>query len=375
MAERRALLTGGLVVAVLAVVVVPVVTGLVGRHDTGSASTDIPLGSAPVVRTNVAERQQVPGTLGYRGTESVVAMRSGVLTAIAQPGTVVRPGQEVAEIDGRPVLLMRGARPAWRALALGVPDGPDVRQLEKQLRAMGYDPAHDMVVDDHFTSTTRAAVRRWQAATHQPVTGVVPLGAVAFLPESLRVTGDAAPLGSIVGPGQPLVTGTTTAHEVTVALDTAQQTLVSVGDSVVVTLPDGTTTVRGRVTYVSHVATSATGGDLGGGGQGSGQGAGPPSGQGQPTLQVTVALADQRAAGRLDQAPVQVAVTDRLAAHVLAVPVTALLARAGGGYAVTIAGTQRDVPVTLGLFDDLTQLVQVSGSGLAAGMRVVVPAG
>jgi hypothetical protein len=31
------------------------------------------------------------------------------------------------------------------------------------------------------------------------------------------------------------------------------------------------------------------------------------------------------------------------------------------------------VPVTLGLFDDTQGLVQVTGSGLAAGQQVVVP--
>jgi hypothetical protein len=59
------------------------------------------------------------------------------------------------------------------------------------------------------------------------------------------------------------------------------------------------------------------------------------------------------------------------------VPVNALLALAGGGYAVEIvdaAGVHRLVPVSLGLFDDGQGLVQVSGSRLRAGQRIVVPA-
>jgi hypothetical protein len=62
---------------------------------------------------------------------------------------------------------------------------------------------------------------------------------------------------------------------------------------------------------------------------------------------------------------------------VLAVPVDALLALAGGGYAVEVVGAggvHRLVAVTLGLFDDAEGLVQVSGPGLQAGQRVVVPA-
>jgi hypothetical protein len=56
--------------------------------------------------------------------------------------------------------------------------------------------------------------------------------------------------------------------------------------------------------------------------------------------------------------------------------VTALLARSGGGYAVELSGAAAHnhlVPVSLGLFDDAQGLVQVTGSGLAAGQDVVVP--
>ena len=87
-------------------------------------------------------------------------------------------------------------------------------------------------------------------------------------------------------------------------------------------------------------------------------------------------LTDPGATGTLDQAPVQVAITTDAAKDVLVVPVTALVALAGGGYAVEVVdpdGTHRLVAVSLGLFDDAQGLVQVSGSGLAAGQRVVVP--
>jgi hypothetical protein len=59
------------------------------------------------------------------------------------------------------------------------------------------------------------------------------------------------------------------------------------------------------------------------------------------------------------------------------VPVDALIATTSGGYAVEVTGpggTRRLVPVSLGLFDDAAGTVQVSGTGLAAGLEVVVPA-
>ena len=61
---------------------------------------------------------------------------------------------------------------------------------------------------------------------------------------------------------------------------------------------------------------------------------------------------------------------------VLAVPVTALLAQSPGGYVVEVVGpgnTRRYVPVTAGIFDDASGLVQVTGA-LRPGQRVVVPA-
>jgi hypothetical protein len=59
--------------------------------------------------------------------------------------------------------------------------------------------------------------------------------------------------------------------------------------------------------------------------------------------------------------------------NVLTVPVTALLARPGGGYQVRLASGGY-LPVQPGLFDDATGTVEVSGPGLSDGLRVQVPA-
>ena len=73
----------------------------------------------------------------------------------------------------------------------------------------------------------------------------------------------------------------------------------------------------------------------------------------------------------------QVGITTDSVPDALVVPVTALLAQSGGGYAVEIAsaGTKNNhlIPVSLGLFDDADGLVQVTGSGLTAGQQVVAP--
>ena len=86
---------------------------------------------------------------------------------------------------------------------------------------------------------------------------------------------------------------------------------------------------------------------------------------------------DPAATGSWDQAPVEVSITTASVHNALVVPVDALLALSTGGYAVEVVaadGVHHLVAVTLGLFDDADGLVQVTGSGLAAGQRVVVPA-
>ena len=85
---------------------------------------------------------------------------------------------------------------------------------------------------------------------------------------------------------------------------------------------------------------------------------------------------DPSATGTWDQAPVQVTITTGSVQNALIVPVDALLAQADGRYAVEVDGTDgKDhlVPVTLGLFDDANGTVQVTGSGLQPGQKVVVP--
>jgi len=72
----------------------------------------------------------------------------------------------------------------------------------------------------------------------------------------------------------------------------------------------------------------------------------------------------------------KVGITTASVPSALIVPVTSLLAQSGGGYAVEVVGAtgiNHLVAVSLGLFDDADGLVQVTGSGLAAGQNIVVP--
>ena len=396
-ASSRRRVRAGLLVAVLVLVLVAgggwavARGGLLGRSAAATATAEVPTGAAAVTRTDVVERQQVAGTLGYGDSFTMVGQsagaggpsgaggggqpQGGILTGVPGVGAVVGRGQALYEVDGHPVPLWYGTRPAWRAFGLGMSDGPDVRQLEANLVALGFDPDRVMTVDDHYSWATAAAVKRWQQATGRAQTGVVALGQVVFWPGPIRVTTVTATVGAPLGVGTAILTATSTRPLVTVALDPALQQLVRRGDRVLVTLPDGATT-PGTVTTVGRVATQpGSGTGQGGQDQGGQDQGGNGSGAGQGTVPVTVGLADPRVAASLDQAPVQVAITTQAARGVLAVPISALLAQPGGGYAVELVegATHRRMVVRTGLFDDTAGLVEVQGAGLAEGARVEVP--
>jgi peptidoglycan hydrolase-like protein with peptidoglycan-binding domain len=395
MASSRRRVRAGLLAGVLVVVVAGggwavARGGLLGRSAAATPTAEVPTGTATVARTDVVERQQVAGTLGYGDSVTVVGQsqdgggssgaggggqtQDGIVTRVPAVGAVVGRGQTLFEVDGQPVPLWYGARPAWRAFGLGMTDGQDVRQLEANLVALGFDPDRAITVDRHYSWATVAAVKRWQQASGRARTGAVPLGQVVFLPGPIRVATVTATVGAPLQAGTAILSATSTRPLVTVALDPALQQLVRRGERVEVTLPDGKTT-RGTVASVGRVATQSSTGSGQEGGQDPSQ-SGNSNSSGQATVQVTVRLANPRAAGGLDQAPVQVAITTQAHRGVLAVPIGALLAQAGGGYAVEVVegGARRRVPVGTGLFDETAGLVEVNGAGLAEGATVEVPA-
>jgi peptidoglycan hydrolase-like protein with peptidoglycan-binding domain len=335
------------------------------RH-TGPATAVAPVATATVVRTNLATTTQMSGTIGYADSYTIPAQLSGTITALPGPGAIVTRGHTAFEVDGSGVFLFYGTRPAWRSFGIDMTPGPDVLELEQNLAALGY--AGDIEVDNTFTWGTDEAVRRWQLATGQLDTGRIELGRITFQPGPVRVNSDETNLGGAAEPGQPVISASSPDPVVNVPVPAAQTFLVHPGDRVTVTMPSGTTST-GRVARISSIATPATGSSEGGGGQSS-----APNNPQPAAIPAVVSLDHPAAAAYLDAAPVTVNVTDRRVSGVLAVPVTALVALAGGGYGVWVhaAGSRHIVAVTTGLFANA--LVQVTASQLQAGDLVEVPA-
>jgi len=349
-----------------------------GGRSAASASTSS-VATATVIRTTLASRQQVSGTLERAGSYTLVVQQpSGTLSELPPPGAVIRRGQPLYWLDGQPVRLLYGTQAAWRDLVLGDSDGADVRQLKRNLRALGFTDDHSLTGNDHFDWATAYAIDEWQRAQGVLETGSLPLGSVAFLPGPVRVTSQLALPGSPAQPGTQVLGLTSTGLVVNVPLDPSLRQLVHVGDRVQIQLPEGQTT-PGTVSQIGAATTTAAGGQsnpTGTSANGSGQHASGSSSQtsaGAPaSVPVTIALDHPSDARGLDQVPVEVAITDTVHRNVLAVPIGALLALANGGYALAVdqGATRTLVGVTPGVFDG--NLVEVSSARLQPGMRVEV---
>lgn len=328
-------------------------------------STDTSQNNAKVASDEAKVKADQEGLASLKETE---ANPGSTFTYLPRAGEVVKEDQAAYGLTNLPVPLLYGSTPASRAFYLGMSDGPDVRELTDDLISLGY--GGGLTSSSHFSSSTEAAVKAWQSALGLPVTGEILLGEVVFEPGPIRVTSVAASLGSSLsgggggGGGGGVLDATSTTRQVSIALDASQQSEVSVGDEVVITLPNNETT-KGVISFVGTVATTS-----------SSAGSGSSGSSSSPTITVLVRPTDPKATGDWDQAPVNVTITTAQVKGALVVPIDALRAQPSGGYALEVVGANgvdRLVSVHLGLFDDADGLVQVSGAGLSQGERVVVP--
>ncbi|MFD4555652.1 hypothetical protein ACFWP5_15235 [Streptomyces sp. NPDC058469] len=358
-----------------------------GGKPSGAAASGAPrVSTVAVVRTDLSSTLSLNGTLGYGRTVSVKGGKDGLVTQLPAVGAKVSRGRSLYRLDDRPVPVFYGTTPLFRPLDTRGLMGRDVKVVADNLRALGYDigaqPASGSWVAQRpeptgaasaspssspsaspspsyvrvkpgegvLTASLIAAVGRWQTQVGMPSTGVLGAGDVAVLPGEVRV-------GAVQAqPGDPatgtLMSVTGTAKSVSVPLDATDVDSIQQGDKATVTLPDNSE-AHGTVSAISTDAQAAdqAGGDSGG----------------TPQLVVTVSLDGTAALRRLNSAPVQVQFTGQTKKGVLAVPVGALLALSGGGYALQLPGG-RLLAVETGMF--AKGLVEVSGTGITAGTKV-----
>lgn len=359
------------VVAIVSVLVIAAVVAVVlvdpfagnGGAPGGLADNADPTSVTTVTQGDLTQQTQVSATLGYSGTYDVVNQAQGTVTALPVIGQVVSEGHVLYDVNGSPVVLLYGTTPAYRTLSEGATDsatsGADVENLNYDLVALGYLSSGDIASEpSDFTGFTKEGVEKLQAALGVTQNGALTLGQFVFVPTATRVTalGTNTVVGGAAQPGSQILTATSTSRIVTIDLAADQEGELAVGDKVVITLPSGQPT-PGTVTSVGTVAATA-------------------QGSSSPTITVLVAPDDASATGNLDQASVEVSITTNSVKDAFIVPVDALLALADGGYALEVVGPKGAhtlEPVTTGLFDDANGSVQVSGTGVVAGQRIVIP--
>jgi peptidoglycan hydrolase-like protein with peptidoglycan-binding domain len=340
--------------------------------DDGAATADTAAqrtAVAEIRRQDLVETDTVDGTLGYSDLRTIQNRLAGTVTWTPRAGAVVRIDRPLYEVDGRKVYLLDGVYPAYRVLRPGL-TGDDVRQLERNLRRLGFDGDRELRVDGTWDAGTTAAVRRWQRSKGIEVTGSIEWGRIVFQPGNRRIGRISAPTGTSVGGGQAPSTGssegssgqqgtgtvmttTSTKRIASVDLKTTQANLARKGAAVGVELPDRKD-VRGTIVRVGRIAQKKQTMDDDD----------PPA-----TIKVIIRL-ERDARLAVDQAPVDVRLEKQLVKNVLTIPVTALLARQGGTFAIEVrdGARRRIVPVKTGLYTDGD--VEIEGAGLRAGMTV-----
>lgn len=276
---------------------------------------------------------------------------------------------QMSELVAAPtaVTLFYGEEPSWRTLSLGSSPGSDVRQLEQNLVALGFDPESVIAIDDFFDEATEQAVRRWQESLGTTVDGSVAASDVVYSPGPVKVGAPAEgiELGMVVNPGVVLVDlvpvsrvgldsdgedRVESTQKVVVSIPVDDRDLIAEGSEVVVELADGAKVEA----LVASIGAPVTG----------------DSGSTVEVVVVPVEPIDDTWTGT----NVSVLVTTELARQVMAVPVSALLALVEGGYAVEVLetdGSTQLIAVDTGMFAD--GVVEISGDGLTDGMNVVVP--
>ncbi|MFH8491093.1 peptidoglycan-binding protein [Streptomyces longisporoflavus] len=376
--KRRPLRTTLIVLVAIAVAAAAglAATGtLGGKDDDKPRASQGPSATAKVQRTSLTDTQTVDGNLSYGDASTVLAQSSGggakpgggggsgIVTWVPKVGDTIKRGGDVYRVNQQKTPLLYGNIPFYRTMQSG-DSGSDVKILEQNLRALGYD---GFIADSTYNEATAAAVKKWQDDLNREDTGTVKPGDAVVAPGARKVSAVKAEVGA--APSGNVLSWTGTERVITVDLDAQYEDLVKNGTKAQVELPDGTS-VEATVTEVGSPSNAADeqSGDSGSGDSGDSDKA--------STLPVELKVKDQKGLGNYQAASVDVTLKSESRKDVLAVPVSALVAKDGGGYALEVVKSSAPngveyVPVKLGMFAD--SMVEVSGAGISEGTVVGVP--
>ncbi|HEX6360726.1 hypothetical protein [Actinophytocola sp.] len=328
--------------------------------------------TAEVTGGELVDSLTLPGVFARANTVPVlgpaaVATGKAVVTALpVAAGAQVGNGTLVAEVSGRPLILLTGSFPAYRDLAEG-DAGPDVTQLQTALKAEFRTP-----VTGVFDKRTAADVRKLYARVkHAPVvnpatppdipeTVRLPAAEVAFVPELPATVGT---LGVRVGDdaNAALLTLVSGPWQVVAAVPAGlEQTFTGAG------LVCGAGAAQGKAVTLKAVRPGTE--DRA---PASGAAAPTTAQDTQPDPEAVFELEGDVPGAAAGQAQEIVVERRRSPPGSLIVPASALVTRADGTVEVTVVsgGARRVVPVEVVMSHQ--GQVAVTG-GLAVGDKVVV---
>ncbi|MEU8947158.1 hypothetical protein [Streptomyces sp. NPDC048489] len=359
--RRRAGLAAALVTAVAGGVV-----GVVAVAERSSGRTDPHATAAPsvqsaeVVRRDLSNSFTAQGHLGFGPVKQLKGKGTGTLTKLPANGTATERGKALYRVDDKPVPVFYGDTPFFRDLKKTGLVGNDVSVLRSNLVALGYDVGDEPAVrrpagQGHvqgatFTAPLAAALKRWQQHVGIEATGTLKVGAVIVLPGPARVSELKAQAGDPVA--EDVLSYVSPKKVITVPVDAQQVSSIRPGDAVTITLSGAKS--PGMVTAISHAPSDEPGQS--------------DAGDSSKT-EVTVLPKRPSDVATLEEADLPVEFVSEIHKNVLTVPIGALVALSGGGFAVERASGEL-LRVQTGMF--ATGLVEISGQGLTEGLAVVV---
>ena len=130
--------------------------------DTASAEADeVETTTTAAEQRDLRRFDEWAGTLQPGPASAITAATRGTLTSTIDEGATIVAGDVVAEIDGTAVVALYGPVPQFRELSIDSDAGADIRQLEENLVALGFDPTGTVTADETFSTTTAAIVEAW----------------------------------------------------------------------------------------------------------------------------------------------------------------------------------------------------------------------
>lgn len=295
--------------------------------------------------------------------------KASLLTAETNKGNVYESSGTFGSI------LLFGQIPAWREIKLGVTPGLDIKQLKHNLVMLGYgseSPINES--SEIFSALTMQSIKNMQADLGLNSTGTLSLGDVVFLPGKsiVQYNSNFPSIGTVANPNTVVLSllpieeeslsnnalnssSYKSLQKVSTTIPVVNKELIEINSQVKIELPNEVE-VYGSVSEIGKIAIVPQGNQ-----------------SGDPYLEVSITINDDKSFLEWTGADVTVYVTREIASGVMAVPITSLVSLLRGGYGlevVTDNATQL-VPVEVGMYSD--GWVEISSEYIKTGVQVMNP--